>query len=43
MYRDRNAVTLKMSAKYRHAKAAQLVCSPISSFVVDMIFSRNDS
>ena len=33
--RDKNAVTLKLSAKNRHAKAAQKkVCSPISGLLL---------
>jgi len=41
--RDKNAVTLKMSAKYRHAKTAQNGVLAYLGFIVAMILSRNDT
>ncbi|MCJ1611519.1 hypothetical protein, partial [Acinetobacter baumannii] len=41
--RDKNAVTLKMSAKYRHAKTAQNGVLAYLGFIVAMILSRNDA
>ena len=41
--RDKNAVTLKMSAKYRHAKTAQSGVLAYLGFIVAMILSRNDA